>query len=183
MTEEIRIGVFVCDCGTNIAGVVNVPEVVEYAKTLKHVVMADEGKWSCSVDYLGRMQELIKEHRLNRVVIASCTPRTHEPLFKRTTKEAGVNPYLLEFVSIREQVSWVHMREPEVATDEGQGPHQDGHCQSGAARGRRGDPAARQDRLPGHRRRHRRHERRLERRGAGVQRRHRGKAAAARAVF
>ncbi len=116
MTEEIRIGVFVCDCGTNIAGVVNVPEVVEYARTQKHVVMADEGKWSCSVDYLSRMQDLIKEHRLNRVVVASCTPRTHEPLFKRTTKEAGVNPYLLEFVSIREQVSWVHMREPGVAT-------------------------------------------------------------------
>jgi heterodisulfide reductase subunit A len=117
MSEEIRIGVFVCDCGTNIAGVVNVPEVVEYSKTLPHVVLADEGKWSCSVDYLSRMQAMIKEHRLNRVVIASCTPRTHEPLFKRTTKEAGVNPYLLEFVSIREQVSWVHMREPEVATE------------------------------------------------------------------
>jgi heterodisulfide reductase subunit A len=120
MTEEtkpeIRIGVFVCDCGTNIAGVVNVPEVVRYARGLPHVVMADEGKWSCSVDYLGRMQQLIREHRLNRVVVASCTPRTHEPLFKRTTREAGLNPYLLEFVSIREQVSWVHMREPEVAT-------------------------------------------------------------------
>lgn len=116
MSEEIRIGVFVCDCGTNIAGVVNVPEVVAYARGLPHVVMADEGKWSCSVDYLGRLQQLIREHRLNRVVVASCTPRTHEPLFKRTTREAGLNPYLLEFVSIREQVSWVHMREPEVAT-------------------------------------------------------------------
>jgi heterodisulfide reductase subunit A len=116
MTEEIRIGVFVCDCGTNIAGVVDVPAVVDYARGLKHVVMADEGKWSCSVDYLGRLQQLVKEHRLNRVVVASCTPRTHEPLFKRTVKEAGLNPYLLEFVSIREQVSWVHMRTPEVAT-------------------------------------------------------------------
>jgi heterodisulfide reductase subunit A len=114
--EEIRIGVFVCDCGTNIAGVVNVPEVVEYARGLKNVVLADEGRWSCSVDYLGKMQELIRENRINRVVIASCTPRTHEPLFKRTTKEAGVNPYLLEFVSIREQVSWVHMKEPDIAT-------------------------------------------------------------------
>jgi heterodisulfide reductase subunit A len=117
MTEDIRIGVFVCDCGTNIAGVVNVPEVVEYARSLNHVVLADEGKWSCSVDYLRRMQDLIREHRLSRVVVASCTPRTHEPLFKRTTREAGVNPYLLEFVSIREQVSWVHMREPRVATE------------------------------------------------------------------
>jgi heterodisulfide reductase subunit A len=117
MSDEIRIGVFVCDCGTNIAGVLNVPELVAYARTLNHVVLADEGKWSCSVDYLGRMQDLIREHRINRVVVASCTPRTHEPLFKRTTREAGVNPYLLEFVSIREQVSWVHMREPRVATE------------------------------------------------------------------
>ena len=115
--EEIRVGVFVCDCGSNIAGVVNVPEVVNYAKGLKNVVFADEGKWSCSVDYLARLQESIKEHHINRVVIASCTPRTHEPLFKNTVKEAGLNPYLLEFVSIREQVSWVHMNQPELATE------------------------------------------------------------------
>jgi heterodisulfide reductase subunit A len=117
MNDDIRVGVFVCDCGSNIAGVVYVPEVVEYAKGLKHVAFADEGKWSCSVDALAAMQESIKEHHLNRVVIASCTPRTHEPLFKQTVKEAGLNPYLLEFVSIREQVSWVHMHEPEVATE------------------------------------------------------------------
>jgi heterodisulfide reductase subunit A len=117
MSDDIRIGVFVCDCGTNIAGVVDVPELVAYARSLRHVVLADEGKWSCSVDYLNRMQQLIRENRVNRVVVASCTPRTHEPLFKRTTREAGVNPYLLEFVSIREQVSWVHMRKPEAATE------------------------------------------------------------------
>jgi heterodisulfide reductase subunit A len=117
MNEELRIGVFVCDCGSNIAGVVDVPEVVAYAKDLDHVVMADEGRWSCSVDYLSKMQDLIKEHQINRIVVASCTPRTHEPLFKHTVKEAGVNPYLLEFVSIREQVSWVHMKEPEIATE------------------------------------------------------------------
>ncbi len=115
LQEDIRIGVFVCDCGTNIAGVLNVPELVEYALTLANVVFADEGRWSCSVDYLTRMKELIRENRLNRVVISACTPRTHEPLFKRTVKEAGVNPYLLEFVSIREQVSWVHMKEPDNA--------------------------------------------------------------------
>ena len=114
--DEIRIGVFVCDCGTNIAGVVDVPAVVDYAKGLDRVVLADEGRWSCSVDYLGKMQALIQEHNINRVVVASCTPRTHERLFKRTIKEAGVNPYLLEFVSIREQVSWVHMKEPQIAT-------------------------------------------------------------------
>jgi heterodisulfide reductase subunit A len=117
MTNEVRIGVFVCDCGSNIAGVINVPELVEYAMELDHVVVADEGKWSCSVDYINKMKDLINQHSLNRVVIASCTPRTHEPLFKRATREAGVNPYLLEFVSIREQVSWVHMNEPAVATD------------------------------------------------------------------
>jgi heterodisulfide reductase subunit A len=114
--EDVRVGVFICDCGSNIAGVVNVPDVVEYAKGLNNVVFVDEGRWSCSVDALSTMQESIKEHNINRVVIASCTPRTHEPLFKQTVKEAGLNPYLLEFVSIREQVSWVHMHEPEVAT-------------------------------------------------------------------
>lgn len=116
MNEDVRVGVFVCDCGSNIAGVVNVPEVVEFARGLDKVVLADEGRWSCSVDYLNKLQALIKEHHVNRVVIASCTPRTHEPLFKRSVKAAGVNPYLLEFVSIREQVSWVHMKEPEIAT-------------------------------------------------------------------
>jgi len=96
---------------------VNVPEVVEFAKGLKNVAFADEGKWSCSVDYLAKIKEAIQEHHLNRVVIASCTPRTHEPLFKHTVKEAGLNPYLLEFVSIREQDSWVHMNEPKKATE------------------------------------------------------------------
>ncbi len=115
--DEIRVGVFVCDCGSNIAGVVNVPDVVEYSRGLKNVVFVDEGRWSCSVDALREMQESIKKHDLNRVVIAACTPRTHEPLFKRTVKEAGLNPYLLEFVSIREQASWVHMNEPEMATE------------------------------------------------------------------
>lgn len=116
MSEDVHIGIFVCDCGSNIAGFVNVPEIVEYSKTLPNVVLADEGRWSCSVDYLNRLKDLIKEHEINRVVIASCTPRTHEPLFKNTVKEAGLNPYLLEFVSIREQVSWVHMNEPEKGT-------------------------------------------------------------------
>jgi len=116
MSDELRIGVFVCDCGSNIAAVVNVPEVVEYARSLPHVAHVDEGKWSCSVDALNVLKEAVKEQQLNRVVIASCTPRTHEPLFKASVKEAGLNPYLLEFVSIREQASWVHMHEPEAAT-------------------------------------------------------------------
>ncbi|MHC5070699.1 MAG: heterodisulfide reductase, partial [Planctomycetota bacterium] len=116
MSDDIRIGVFVCDCGSNIAGTVDVPAVTEYSRGLDHVVVADEGRWSCSVDYLARLGELIKENQLNRVVVASCTPRTHEPLFKASVREAGLNPYLLEFVSIREQVSWVHMDAPEAAT-------------------------------------------------------------------
>jgi heterodisulfide reductase subunit A len=113
----IRMGVFVCDCGSNIAGVVDVADVVEYAKTLEDVVFADEGKWICSVDYLSKIQEYIKEHDLNKVVVACCTPRTHEPTFKSALKDAGLNPYLLEFVSIREQCSWVHKSEPEKATE------------------------------------------------------------------
>jgi len=117
MDEEKRIGVFVCDCGSNILSIVDVPSVVEYAKGLEGVVFAHEGRWSCSVDYLATMKDLIRENSLNRIVIASCTPRTHEPLFKRTAKEAGVNPYLLEFVSIREQVSWVHRADPVKATE------------------------------------------------------------------
>ncbi len=117
MSEDIRIGVFVCDCGSNIASVVNVPEVVEYASTLPSVVHCEEGRWSCSVDALGSLQESIQSQELNRVVIACCTPRTHEPIFKRAVKDAGLNPYLLEFVSIREHVSWVHMNEPEKATE------------------------------------------------------------------
>lgn len=115
--EDIRVGVFVCNCGSNIGGVVNVPEVVEYAKGLKNVAFADESKWSCSVDALAQLQKAIKDNNINRAVVAACTPRTHEPLFKRTVKGAGLNPYLLEFVSIREQSSWVHMNDPQVATE------------------------------------------------------------------
>lgn len=116
MSEDIRIGVFVCDCGSNIAGFIDVPAIVEYARGLPNVAFADEGRWSCSVDYLARLQTAIKEQNLNRAVVASCTPRTHEPLFKNSVREAGLNPYLLEFVSIREQVSWVHMDERERGT-------------------------------------------------------------------
>jgi heterodisulfide reductase subunit A len=98
-----RIGVFVCDCGSNIAATVNVPSVADYAETLDDVVFVDEGKWICSVDFLAKIKEYVTEHELDRVVVACCTPRTHEPTFKATVKEAGLNPYLLEFVSIREQ--------------------------------------------------------------------------------
>ncbi len=114
--EEPRIGVFVCHCGTNIAGVVNVPDVVEYAKTLPNVVYAENNLYTCSNDTQDRIKEQIAEHHLNRVVVASCTPRTHEPLFRNTLAEAGLNPYLFEMANIRDQCSWVHMHEAEQAT-------------------------------------------------------------------
>ena len=114
--EDPRIGVFVCHCGTNIAGVVNVPDVVEYAKTLPNVVYAEDNLYACSNDTQDRIREKIREHNLNRVVVASCTPRTHEPLFRNTMAEAGLNPYLFEMANIRDQCSWVHMHEPEEAT-------------------------------------------------------------------
>jgi heterodisulfide reductase subunit A len=114
--QEPRIGVFVCDCGINIRGTVDVPKVVEYAKTLPNVVWSEEGKYTCSADFQERIKERIKELKLNRVVVASCTPRTHEPLFQNTIREAGLNPYLFEMANIRDQCSWVHMHEPEKAT-------------------------------------------------------------------
>lgn len=114
--EDIRIGVFICRCGRNIAAVVNVPEVVEYAATLKNVVYADEFLYSCSKDSLDIIKEKVAEHDLNRVVVASCTPRTHEELFRDTVRETGLNRYLFEMTSLREQVSWVHKDYPEEAT-------------------------------------------------------------------
>jgi heterodisulfide reductase subunit A len=114
--EEPRIGVFVCHCGRNIGGVVNVPEVVEYARGLPNVDYAEENLYTCSTDSQAKMRQAIEEHHLNRVVVASCTPRTHEPLFRDTLREAGLNPYLFEMANIRDQCSWVHMHEPEKAT-------------------------------------------------------------------
>jgi heterodisulfide reductase subunit A len=115
-SEAPRIGVFVCHCGINIGGVVDVPSVVEYAKTLPNVAYAEGNLYTCSSDGLNKMKEGIKEHNLNRVVVASCTPRTHEPLFQGACEEAGLNKYLFEMANIRDQCSWVHMHEPERAT-------------------------------------------------------------------
>ena len=115
--EEPRIGVFVCRCGINIGSVVNVPKVVDYAKTLPNVVYAEENLYTCSQDAQKLVAEKIRQHNLNRVVVASCTPRTHEPLFRETVQEAGLNPYLFEMANIRDQCSWVHMHEHEKATE------------------------------------------------------------------
>ncbi|MHC4188808.1 MAG: FAD-dependent oxidoreductase [Planctomycetota bacterium] len=114
--EPPRIGVFVCHCGINIGGVVNVEEVVEFAKDLPNVVHCEHSLYTCSQDNQEKIKETIKQCRLNRIVIASCTPRTHEPLFQDTIREVGLNPFLLEFVSIREHCSWVHMAEKGRAT-------------------------------------------------------------------
>ncbi len=114
--EQPRIGVMVCHCGINIGGVVNVPGVVEYAKTLPNVVHAEEAIYACSRDNQEKIITLIQEKNLNRFLVASCTPRTHEQLFQNTLKEAALNPYLFEFANIREHCSWVHMNEKEKAT-------------------------------------------------------------------
>jgi len=116
MEHEPRVGVFVCSCGTNIGGVVNVQEVAEYAKTIPHVKHADYNLYTCSEAGLTAIKESVKKHNLNRVVVASCTPRTHEPLFRAACKEAGLNPYLFEMANIREHDSWVHPHESQKAT-------------------------------------------------------------------
>ena len=114
--EEPRIGVFICHCGINIAGVVDVEAVTDYARCLADVVYAAHCMFACSADQLEEIKTAITEHRLNRVVVASCTPRTHEPLFRETIRQAGLNPYLFELANIREHDSWVHQSEPEAAT-------------------------------------------------------------------
>ena len=115
--DEPRIGVFICRCGINIAGYMDVPDLVEYAKTLPNVVYSMENKYSCSQLTQDIIKEKIEELKLNRVVVAACTPRTHEPLFQKTIREAGLNEYLFNFVSIRELDSWVHMHDKPKATD------------------------------------------------------------------
>ena len=114
--EPPRIGVFVCHCGINIGGVVDVEGVVEFIKDIPNVIYCEHSLYTCSQDNQQKIKETIKEHRLNRIVIASCTPRTHEPLFQDTIREVGLNPFLLEFVSIREHCSWVHMTDKIRAT-------------------------------------------------------------------
>ena len=114
--EEPRIGVFICHCGVNIGGVVNVPEVVKYAKTLPNVAYGEDNIYTCSEAGLASIKEAVKKHNLNRVIVASCTPRTHEPLFRSACREAGLNHYLFEMANIREQCSWVHAHQQEKAT-------------------------------------------------------------------
>ncbi|VBB43359.1 4Fe-4S ferredoxin, iron-sulfur binding domain protein [uncultured Desulfatiglans sp.] len=115
--EPPRIGVFVCQCGINIGGVVDVPSVREYAKTLPYVVYAEDNLYTCSQDTQVKMAEVIREQGINRVVVAACTPKTHEPLFQETLQNAGLNKYLFEMANIRNQDSWVHSNDPRAATE------------------------------------------------------------------
>ncbi len=114
--EEPKVGVFVCHCGANIGRVVDVPSVVEYACTLKNIAHAEQSTFACAADTAQKIAETIREKGLNRVVVAACTPRTHEPLFRDTLREAGINPYYFDMANIREHCSWVHSREKEDAT-------------------------------------------------------------------
>ncbi|MBW2262283.1 MAG: CoB--CoM heterodisulfide reductase iron-sulfur subunit A family protein [Deltaproteobacteria bacterium] len=114
--EEVRVGVFACHCGANIGRVVDIPSLVEYVKTLDHVAHAEEGLFICSTDAAEQIADTIREKGLNRVVVAACTPRTHEPLFRDTLREGGINQYFFDMANIREHCSWVHSKEKEEAT-------------------------------------------------------------------
>jgi heterodisulfide reductase subunit A len=113
---ELRVGVFVCDCGLNIAGAVDCGAVADFAKTLPDVVCAVRNKYTCADPGQNEIKNAIREMRLNRVVVASCTPRQHEPTFRQCVREAGLNPYLMEMANLREHCSWVHPGDREGAT-------------------------------------------------------------------
>ncbi|MFW9987899.1 MAG: CoB--CoM heterodisulfide reductase iron-sulfur subunit A family protein [Candidatus Odinarchaeota archaeon] len=115
--EDVRVGVFVCSCGSNIGGLIDVKEVAEYAKTLPNVVFTQDNLYTCSETGLAQIKKGVTENNLNRVVVASCTPRTHEPLFRETIKDVGLNEYLFQFVNIRDQCTWVHMKYPKEALE------------------------------------------------------------------
>ncbi|MHA1804519.1 MAG: CoB--CoM heterodisulfide reductase iron-sulfur subunit A family protein [Promethearchaeota archaeon] len=117
MDEEMepRIGVFVCHCGSNIGGLIDCKKLAEKAREFPNVVYTEDNLYTCSETGLTNIKKAVEEHDLNRVVVCSCTPRTHEPLFRETIREVGLNPYLFQFVNIREQCTWVHMKNPEAA--------------------------------------------------------------------
>ena len=114
--EELRIGVFVCDCGLNIAGAVDCAAVTEFAEALPDVVCAVRNKYTCADPGQNEIKDAVREHKLNRVVVASCTPRQHEPTFRQCVLEAGLNPYLMEMANLREHCSWVHPGDWDGAT-------------------------------------------------------------------
>jgi len=116
-SEEVRIGVYVCHCGLNIAGSVDCEQVAKFASTLPHVALAKDNRYTCSDQGQEQIKNDIREHKLNRIVVASCSPRLHEPTFRKTCEEAGVNKYLFEMANIREQCSWVHLHDRQAATE------------------------------------------------------------------
>src|SRR4030067_1853361 len=115
--DEVRIGVYVCQCGLNIAGSVNCEEVAKSAASLPHVVLSKYNRYTCSDPGQEIIKKDIKEHKLNRVVVASCSPRLHEPTFRRTCEDAGLNKYLFEMANIREHCSWVHLHDRKAGTE------------------------------------------------------------------
>jgi heterodisulfide reductase subunit A len=116
MTEDLRIGVFVCDCGLNIAGTVDTEDVARFAKDLPNVVAVVRNRYTCADPGQKEIQKAIAEHKLNRVVIASCTPKIHEPTFRKCVADAGLNPYLMDMANIREHCAWVHQHDRPAAT-------------------------------------------------------------------
>ncbi len=117
MGDELRVGVFICECGQNIAGTVDCDEVTEYASTLPDVVCAVKNRYTCAEPGQQEIKRYMAEHKLNRVVIASCTPKMHEPTFRECVADAGLNPYLMEMANIREHCSWVHSFDKKGATE------------------------------------------------------------------
>jgi len=117
VSEHVRIGVYVCHCGLNIAGSVDCAEVAKFAATLPNVVLAQDNRYTCSDQGQEQIKKDIKEHNLNRVVVASCSPRLHEPTFRKACEDAGLNKYLFEMANIREHCSWVHLYDRESATE------------------------------------------------------------------
>jgi len=114
---DLRIGVYICHCGSNIAGVIDPKAVAEYASALPGVVLSTDGLYMCADSGQNLIEQDIREHNLNRVVVAACSPRLHEPTFRACVAEAGLNPFLFEMANIREQDTWVHSHEPEAALE------------------------------------------------------------------
>jgi heterodisulfide reductase subunit A len=115
--ETLRVGVFVCECGHNIAATVDTKEVARFAEELPNVVAVVSNRYTCADPGQNELKQAIAEHQLNRVVVASCSPKIHEPTFRTCVAEAGLNPYLMEMANIREHCSWVHMKDGEGATE------------------------------------------------------------------
>ena len=168
INERPRIGVFVCHCGINISGVVDVQSVADYAATLPYVEYTTTNLYTCSQDTQDIMTDIIKEKNLNRVVVAACTPKTHEPLFQETLINAGLNKYLFEMANIRNQDSWGAQKQSGTGNPQSQGFDANGRIQGGphGAAGRSGTGG--QPDRPGNRRRHFRHDGRQEPRQAGL---------------